>query len=109
MKLLYILILLLISTTAAAESSKAERDAANELQLACLYRNSAKIDDGVTSVNTIARVVASNCSREEMNYLDVLIRDIYPIDKARIAAAISEKNINSAAYFILNNRAAKKQ
>jgi hypothetical protein len=108
MKILSILITLFISTTVIAESSKVEREEANELLLTCLYRNSLKIDDGVTSVNTIARVVASNCSREEFNYVDVLIRDIYPIDRARIHAAVAEKNINSAAYFILNNRTAKK-
>lgn len=108
LKVLLIVISFLTPAVVTAESSKAEITEAKNTLYECLYRISGSIDDGVTNVDTIARVAASSCSREGLNFVDVMIKDHYPIDKEKILAFCDGENINSAAYFILKNRARRK-
>lgn len=89
-------------------SSESERKEANQIVLRCIYKYAVQLDDGFTNVETVARAAANSCRRESNNFVDVLIRGVYPIDRQRIAKASFDKDIEAATYFILSGRSEKR-
>lgn len=96
-------------STAQPQSSEYEQKEANQVLLRCIYRYSMELDDGSTNVETVAKAAANSCRRENSEFVDVLTRGVYPIDRQRILEKSYEHNIEAATYFLLKSRKEKTQ
>lgn len=97
----------LTSLNAMAQTMSPQADEAHKAALLCLYKYSVQLDDGVSNVDSIAKVVANSCVREGTHFVDVWTAGVN-VDKKLILDKFLFTNINSASYFILKNRADKK-
>lgn len=92
-----------------APASDAEVQAANQKSLRCLAQYSEDLDDGISDVNTVARAVSNSCRSERNEFYIVSTRGRGPLNQNAVMNAIVEKDIEAATFYILSNRANRRQ
>ncbi|MGW8389819.1 hypothetical protein [Pseudoduganella sp. HUAS MS19] len=100
-----------LSVAAVHAMAQAMSPAAKEAHtrtLQCLNKYSVQLDDGVSNVETIAKVAANSCREESVRFVDLWTAGVQPIDKQAILAKVVSNNVESAQFYILSNRASKK-
>jgi len=99
-----------MALSAMAQSMSSEAKEAQKVTFKCIYKYSVQLDDGVSNVETIAKVVANSCQKENIQFSEIFTSgvDLSPAGKQDIFDEIFRKNIEVASYYILTNRAAKK-
>lgn len=106
-KILFALVVSSIALQATAQSLSPDAEAAHKAVLQCLYKYSVQLDDGVSGVPIIAKVVANSCNEESSRFVNIWTAGAN-VDKRAILEKISTTNIDSASFYILSNRAGKK-
>lgn len=108
--LIALLLTLVVSTCwAQSTSSEQERKEAKLVIYKCLLRYIAQLDDGTSSADTVAKASVNSCRRENEDFVDVLTRGVYPIDRPRIIEGSLAANMEAATYFVLNGRAEQRK
>lgn len=106
-KTLFAMFISAMALNAMAQSMSTEAAAAHKVALQCLHKYSVKLDDGVSNIETIAKVVANSCKQESSQFVNVWTAGVN-VDKRQILEKMFVTNIESASYYILSNRAEKK-
>ncbi|MDI3292519.1 hypothetical protein [Janthinobacterium tructae] len=106
-KILFSMLISIIAINANAQSMSTEATAAHKTVLQCLHKYGVKLDDGISSVETIAKVVANSCRQESVQFVNVWTAGV-EVDKRQIIEKVFVTNIESASYYILSNRSEKK-
>ena len=96
-----------LAVSAMAQSLSPDAERARQVAMKCLYKYSIQLDDGVSNVDSIAKVVANSCRQESIQFVDLWTNGVL-LDKNAILEKFFSTNIESASFFILNNRATKK-
>jgi hypothetical protein len=81
-------------------------DAANKDIMTCQFKAAVKLDDGVSSVNELAPVIADWCQAESDRFYQILRGQINgPIDERVVRKAAREKDLQMASRVLLTKRA----
>lgn len=96
-----------IALNAMAQTMSPAAKEAHTRTLQCLGKYSVQLDDGVSTVETIAKVAANSCREESVRFVDIWTAGV-TVDKQAILAKVFSTNVESASFYILSNRAAKK-
>ncbi|WP_426340748.1 hypothetical protein ACN9MZ_02495 [Pseudoduganella sp. S-14] len=106
-KLLFSFVLGAMAMNAMAQAMSPAAKEAHTRSLQCLSKYSAQLDDGVSNVETIAKVVANSCREESVRFVDIWTAGVV-VDKQAILSKVLTSNVESASFYILSNRASKK-
>lgn len=97
------------SSIAQSTSSDMEQKEANQLVLRCIYKYSVQLDDGASNAEIVAKAAANSCRRESEEFVDVLIRGVFPIDRQKILQAKQIQDVEAGIHFVLSSRAEKRK
>lgn len=106
-KSLLALVVSSFSLHATAQSLSPDAQAAHKAALQCLHKYSLQLDDGVSSVEAIAKIVANSCINESSRFVEIWTVGAN-VDRRAILEKMLVTNVDSASFYILSNRAGKK-
>ena len=107
MKIIFLLGIAMLSTSwGVAANDFDPADAANKEIMACQFGAATQFDDGISSVNALAPIVADWCQKESDHFYRIMRSDFKgPIDERAIRQALRDKDLQMASRVILTKRA----
>ena len=89
--------------------TEAEIRAADQAALQCLAQQVTQLDDGRTDATVVARVATNMCSGYRANFVALIAASVgRRVDLSPHLQAAAQRDVETATYFVLKRRAARR-